>query len=714
MVYSDKDDAEYGNRIRQLFDEKSTDYDAYFFNIHHTFRFVNDLSNLRKILSIYTLANYSDGATYVVGYDEKKDKLVGIPFIAEYGTLYYNQNLLNQYNKEPPTTWEELFEIVNYIGDREKSKNNNNFIGYLGNLPPNSYTTIDTIQELVYSTRGDKDDLKMPDYTSDKSKEVLSNLKSFLDKGYSKKEDFRLTQEESIKKIKEGNVLFARVNNFNTNGDKNINFISLPGSKKDIKSSCVSGYNIGVPEYISEQRQKKISLVFDYILREEVQAYIVSEQHMYSSMKDLYKSSNSTEKSTTPYSSDINVCENVDCDFLYNLQFYDRPVNYYENYDEYVTEYNYYIDQYFFNDTMKLDEAFKSVDDLTRNYYVEPTSKHGILMIVILVIVAIIMITSYTLMYNSRFNVCFVFMNNTYWGVFLFGTIFILLYNIVSLGEMNQQKCNLRFILLSLGVPISFSPLLLRLIVLYPESNKISEHINRNFSNYLCCHVLFELLLCTLYLLAPFDVTNHLLYISDNRHNFQTCECKSTFNKILLVIDIFEKGLEIFIFAVMIFAEWNIKATKSDIVSITLAIIFDVIAFMIYAVFYFAEFTSRFSYYWVKCGPVLLFGLSNFILVYVWKFINSDKEKLEMKEAYITKKTNTDNMKNITRMSLINEARNCDSRSSGSDNFINKIIKCHYEGGGNGVVKSSKNSANASPDGSSCDVANKNTSPLKE
>jgi len=433
---------------------------------------------------------------------------------------------------------------------------------------------------------------------------------------------------------------------------------------------------------------------------------------MFSSLKDLYKTkTNSTEM---PTNKNINVCDAVDCDFIYNLQFFNKPVNYYENYDEFVSEFNYYIDQYFFKNNATLDATLKSVDDLTRNYYVEASSKHGILMIVVLVIVAIIMVVSYTLMYNKRFNVCFVFMNNTYWGVFIFGTIFILLYNIVSLGEMNQKKCNLRFILLSLGVPISFSPLLLRLIVLYPESNKISEHINRNFSNYLCCHILFELFLCTLYLLAPFDVTNHLLYISDNLHNFQTCECKSTYTKIILIVDIFEKGLEILICAIMIIAEWNIKATKSDIINITFAIIFHILAFMIYAIFYFAEFNNRFSYYWVKCGPVLLFGLSNFLLIYVWKFINSDKEKLEMKEAYINKKTNTENMKNITRMSLITEARNGNigehkrTGSTASDNIVNKIIKCHCDGGGAGVVKTSDGSNNPSPSGSSDNLNNNN------
>lgn len=425
-------------------------------------------------------------------------------------------------------------------------------------------------------------------------------------------------------------------------------------------------------------------------MSEDLNAYIVKEEKRFSALGLLYRSNN-----TGPFNDEIfNVCNTVDCDTLSSLQFFNKPLNYYDdNYDDYASAFLDIINEFFYVKNATVEATLGKIGDLTRIYDVDVSSTAGSLTIVLLGIVGVIMIASYLLIFDRKYNIYFMFLNNTYWGVFLIGTVLILMYGIVSLGEMNQDKCNLRFVVLSLGIPISFSPLLLRLIVLYPENNKISEHINRNFSNYLCCHVLFELALCTAYLLFPFDVTNHLLNVSDGLENFQSCDCKTGMNKAILVIDIAEKGLEIFVFAVLIFAEWNIKATKSDIVSLTIAIICDIIAFTLYAVFYFMEFKNRFSYFAVKVGPVLLFGLSNFFFIYVWKFaimFTSEKDEIINKEVYLQKKTNVDAFRNMTRMSLKGRSDSLDGRSNENVNgnkdggLINKIIRCHYETVGHG------------------------------
>jgi len=463
---------------------------------------------------------------------------------------------------------------------------------------------------------------------------------------------------------------------------------------------------------------------------------------MYSAFKGIYETDNNNDnidQETTSQTSRSNkrdetsssdeICNNVDCEMLSKIQFYKIPDNYYENYDDYANAFLDIVNDYFFNldDNKNITrETLGKIDDLTRNYDVEITSTSGSVTIIILGITGVIMCASYLLMNDRKYSIYFMFLNNTYWTIFIFGSILILSYAFVSLGEMNQEKCNLRFLVLSLGVPISFSPLLLRLIVLYPESNKISEHVNRNFSNYLCCHVLFELVLCTLYLLSPFEVTNHLLNVSDGIENFRSCDCKSTFTKGILVVDIFEKGLEIFVFAVLIFAEWNIKATKSDIYSITIAIIFDIIAFAIYAVFYFMEFNSRYVYFAVKVGPVLLFGLSNFFLIYVWKFVimfTSEKEDMIDKEAYLQWKTNLNTYKNITRLSLSKAGRtdSIDNNIDGGDennneNFINRIIKCHYETkeGEDSIVSNGSRKNNQSTQSKSGNGVASNNSPLPD
>jgi len=688
QYFDDDDESEYGMRIEKLLDEESNDYDFYFYNIHHTYRFHKKLLNLKKITSIISLMNYENEITLNNGVIN--EKLIGVPFIIHYSTLYYNKNLLE--DRKKPSTWKELYTEILGVYRNENNNNNKDFIGYLAYLPTDSYVAIDTIQELIYSYRTDKKSKDLPEYRSKNSDQAITLLKNILT-GYPTRTSY-LNKTEIINKIKSGKVLFAQMHNF-PNDDENINFIPLPGVSNGISASSLYGYNIGVPKHMSEDRQKKVGTILNTLMSKEINTYIIKEEKMLSAFMSIYEQGMSAKKESrdTESDTDTNVCDVVDCDMILNLQFYNKPINYYENFDDYANAFYEIIGDYFYsnnNTKIKSEEVLAKIDDLTRIYDVDITSTSGSLVIVLLGIAGVIMTASYLLTFDRKYNIYFMFLNNIYWGVFLIGTVMILMYSFVGLGEWNQSKCNLRFVLLSLGIPISFSPILLRLIVLYPENNKISEHINRNFSNYICCHVLFELMLCTFYLLSPFEVKNHLLNVSQGKENFQSCSSENIYTHIILIVNIAEKGLEILTVAILIFAEWNIKATKSDIVSFTIAIAFDILAFIIYAAFYFVKFENRYYYYYSKIGPVLLFGLSNFFFIYVWKFtimFTSEKDEMVNKEAYLQKKTNMDGYKNITRMSLKgNRSESLDKRSIDNANggLINKIIRCHYETVGHG------------------------------
>jgi len=700
MIYSNTNELNYGIEVQKFLDQKSSDYDLYLYNIHQIFPYSSKLFNLKKYLSVHTVTNYSDGPMKYVGFDG--DVLIGIPFMINYGTMYYNQALLEKYKLPVPATWKEFNNTLSYVYSREHSKDSE-FIGYMGNFS-DSYAIVDTIHEILYSYRDNKYD-EVPNYISNDSKEAISLMRHII-RNYSKEEYFRMSRDQMIEKIKTGKVLFAQTSNFPVSDadSKIMKFMNIPGKYDGFSSSRISGYNVGISKFLSSERQKSVSLILDVLLSESFQTYLVEDLNMFSGFRSLYK----TEFSGSKRDKDkrkLNICNKIDCYMIYDLQFYNKPPNYYTNYEEYSTEFNRLVNTYFFDPTsdMTTEEMLTKVDDLTRNYYIKYSDGLGIATLTLLGIVYLIMIGSYILMFNRKYNVLFIFMNNNYWGVYLFGTFLSLYYAMASLGEINQNKCNFRFITLSLGIPFSLTPIFLRLIVLYPQSNKISSHVNRNFCNYLCAHIIFELFICTAYLLEPSDVTNHLMNISEGKDNFRTCDSKSFYNIIILVIDLAQKGIEVIGCAILIFAEWNIKATKSDMLGFAIAIIVDLIAFSVFAVFYFIPFNSRESYFILKTGPVLLFGLSNFIFVYMWKFtlmFTSAKEELEDKETYLNNKTNANTMRNITRMSLVNSdgRMNGSNNNNNSDGIFNNIIKCHYEtagvSGDNAKVGNPLNNAN--------------------
>ncbi|MBZ4683455.1 MAG: transporter substrate-binding protein [Fusobacteriales bacterium] len=58
-------------------------------------------------------------------------KLVAIPWFTDAGLLYYRSDLLDKYNLEVPTTWDELEKAAKIIQDGERKGGNRDFWGYV-------------------------------------------------------------------------------------------------------------------------------------------------------------------------------------------------------------------------------------------------------------------------------------------------------------------------------------------------------------------------------------------------------------------------------------------------------------------------------------------------------------------------------------------------------------------------------------------------------
>jgi trehalose/maltose transport system substrate-binding protein len=58
-------------------------------------------------------------------------KLIGIPWFTDAGLLYYRTDLLEKYNLQPPTTWDELQSEAQTIQDGERAAGNQDFWGYV-------------------------------------------------------------------------------------------------------------------------------------------------------------------------------------------------------------------------------------------------------------------------------------------------------------------------------------------------------------------------------------------------------------------------------------------------------------------------------------------------------------------------------------------------------------------------------------------------------
>ena len=57
--------------------------------------------------------------------------LVAMPWFTDAGILYYRQDLLEKYGKQPPTTWQELTETAKEIQDGERADGNQKMLGFV-------------------------------------------------------------------------------------------------------------------------------------------------------------------------------------------------------------------------------------------------------------------------------------------------------------------------------------------------------------------------------------------------------------------------------------------------------------------------------------------------------------------------------------------------------------------------------------------------------
>ena len=73
-------------------------------------------------------------------------RLVALPWFTDVGLLYYRTDLLEKYNLDVPTTWDELEAAARTIQEGERSEGNSQFWGYIWQGNPGEATAISALE----------------------------------------------------------------------------------------------------------------------------------------------------------------------------------------------------------------------------------------------------------------------------------------------------------------------------------------------------------------------------------------------------------------------------------------------------------------------------------------------------------------------------------------------------------------------------------------
>ncbi|ORX79942.1 periplasmic binding protein-like II [Anaeromyces robustus] len=176
----------FSSMIESLLKKKSPKYDIYFYDSSFISKYGPYLIDLQEWLpeehiNIYDQNIINQTCIY-------NDKLVGLPIVIQYTALYSNKELLDQYGKKIPQTWQELLETAKYIKENEKNLHNNtDLIGYNGLFSnyDDDDQGITSIYEFMYSFRKSVNS-SFPDFYSKsatKSLEMMKTLKEEIASG---------------------------------------------------------------------------------------------------------------------------------------------------------------------------------------------------------------------------------------------------------------------------------------------------------------------------------------------------------------------------------------------------------------------------------------------------------------------------------------------------------------------------------------------------
>lgn len=468
---------------------------------------------------------------------------------------------------------------------------------------------------------------------------------------------------------------------------------AMPGGKEGISGTALTGYNLGISKTVDvdTERIDSVIKVFEYITSKDVQRELVMERKIIAGIPSLYE-----EKE---------VCEKIDCNLYKDSQFIGKPNNKTDEFDTYAEKYRDYIYEYIFGDK-SAEEVLKDVDDITKIYYLslnKEDSPVGLVLAIFTFTLAALMLISLIFLFMENFNPFFTFLPTELWIVTVLGSVCILFICLTGFGELTTIKCHLKPLLLSIGYSLTYTPSLYKLIINFPEENKITNYVEKHKFLFHILFILMDLIFNGLIYIKPYNIKT--IYVTRGQ-NFKICVRNNLFTNFMEWLLFCYKLILVLIISVLIFIEWNIKSTIYDLRFILSVLYIDCLSMIILMTL---DLEKIYNFTWnflLKGGIIIIISLSNYILLYGFRlllaFLNKQNVRLmfiyNINKEFINNTEYSGSVSKSNRMNTITSTdedntngRSGSSKSNNNSNnhrnedtsyyresVISKIINYHY------------------------------------
>lgn len=481
-------------------------YDIFFYYGPYSAYYSNTFLNLTKYVTS-SLYKYSEAMLKISSIDD--NTLVGFPLYIDVSTLYSNKELLNQYKKETPKTWDDLIDVASEILRRENIKNNNTeLIGYNGLL--NNENAALSLYEVIHSYR----ESNYKEHPSIKSKETISALNKFK----------YLMKEISSEDIFQSNDFFTIQRLTLTQQAVFLKFwyighlpaftaTALPGWKEGVSGSIALPNNVGINKYLTQERAKAAVEFVKYIALEETQKKLVMEYNVISAMEGLYEKNSEICKNNKEF-----------CEFIRGaLPFTSMDYSFKKfGSTEYRTGYKDNLIDFMFNGK-ELSEALDNIDKIFKinSYTLNTEETIGGLILFIIVIISLLTMAFFIVIFSMKY----ITKQSKYalWVISAFGSMIIMLSIFTQYGDLNVTKCWFRLSLITCGFCTGLIP------PLYITIERKFNH-KFNFAKYKI-YIVTCLIMVEIFLNLLIAMTSSMKVIKEK--SFEKCGMNNTFGKII-------------------------------------------------------------------------------------------------------------------------------------------------------------------------------------
>jgi len=657
--------------------KNSNKYDLYTYSNQYTNIYAPYLLNLKKHLpngyiEMFNSKIVKETCTYK-NVLNNEDEVVGLPTYLSYDILYSNKQLLNQYNKAIPKTWDELMDTCEYIMEREK--NNTELICYNGYFDE-SDLGLNSLNEFIYSCR-DSINSTYPDLQDPSFANSLKFLKKMKER-IASNDIFKSDESFTILKFSNRKFIFLKywfVGNPFFDNSNPIYFKSrLPGMKEGIYGTSISGNNIGIIRNITDDKREASLEVLKFFTNEKRQKEIFQNKLGGTAIDKLMD--------------EEELCEDGICDIFKDAQFTvgpqnlrDKPVNYKKRYQKYIY-------QFLFNENKTIDETLKHINDITKVYYVSLETKDsylGLLFFIYSSVISILMLLSLVFLFKDNFRPFFMFLSNDFWIITILGSILLLWIPYFNYGEVQTTKCHLRLIYFTIGFTLSVCPTFHKLIALFPEEKKVIRWVVKHKYLFLIFNIIIDISLCSISLLNRYTLQYVLV---EDGESFEKCKFNGIYS---IIIPNIYKLLVIFLMLFLIFVEWNISTFIYEIKFISIVLYTDVLFIILIYVFHIININNYKVYFALQSISTYTISLINYIFLYGYKiflgfirkkdlklqFIKNINNKFINKESQLQTKTYDSN----AHSDSTDKENNNNISTPESDNkskFLRRMVNYHY------------------------------------